>query len=100
MGEEMGVGVTLRRVMGAASVLAAATALGASLASGSAPAVESHGAPLHLVKPGSGLNANQSSNWLGYNQGSQEQGGTTWHPIAGVGTVPPASQHTKGRSGA
>src|SRR3954470_1652700 len=98
MGEEMGLGVTLRRVIGAASVLAAATALGASLASGASPAVASHGALLHLVKPGLGVNANKSSNWFGYNQGSQEQGGTKFHSIAGDWTVPTARQHTKGRS--
>jgi hypothetical protein len=98
MGEEMGLRVTLRRVIGAASVLAAATALGASLASGAAPAAESHGALLHLVKPGVGVNANKSSNWFGYNQGSQEQGGTKFHSIAGDWTVPTARQHTKGRS--
>src|SRR4051794_17785967 len=99
MGEEMGLGVTLRRVIGAASVLAAATALAASLASGASPAVASHGALLHLVKPGLGVNANKSSNWFGYNQGSQEQGGTKFHSIAGDWTVPTARQHTRGGRG-
>jgi hypothetical protein len=98
MGEEMGLLVTFRRVTGAVAVLAAATGLGASLASGAAPAPESHGALLHLVKPGLGVNANKSSNWFGYNQGSLEKGGTKFHSIAGDWTVPTARQHTKGRS--
>jgi hypothetical protein len=98
MGEEMGLRVTFRRVTGAVAVLAAATGLGASLASGAVPAAKSHGALLHLVKPGVGANANKSSNWFGYNQGSQERGGTKFHSIAGDWTVPTAKQHTKGRS--
>ena len=39
------------------------------------------------------LNANQSSNWSGYNQGALEKG-TTFNGITGDWTVPTATQHT------
>ncbi len=77
-----------------AAVLAASTALGASLASGSVEVPGSHGDVLHLVRPGLGSNASKSSNWFGYNQGSQERG-VKFHSIAGDWTVPRARQHTK-----
>ena len=88
---------TGRRATFAAAVLAASTALGVSLASGSVGVPGSHGHLLHLVKPGLGANASKSSNWFGYNQGSQERG-MKFHSIAGDWTVPSARQHTKGRS--
>jgi hypothetical protein len=36
---------------------------------------------------------NQSNNWSGYNQGTLERGGTTFHDIVGTWTVPTATQH-------
>jgi hypothetical protein len=59
------------------------------------------GAPVHIVKPSTALNTNQSSNWSGYNIGAaypQVPAGTTFTAISGVWTVPTASQHTAGQS--
>ena len=80
-----------------AATLAASVVLGASFASGSVGLPSSHGNLLHLVKPGLGANASQSSNWFGYNQGSQERG-MKFHSIAGDWTVPTARQHTRGHA--
>jgi Peptidase A4 family len=54
---------------------------------------------LHL--PGSPhlqLNANQSTNWFGYNQGVLEQGGKLFNSISADWTVPTATQHTSGQA--
>src|SRR4051794_28580373 len=90
----------LRGTTTAAAVLGASIAMGASLAAGEVGAAglpSSHGNLLHLVKPGLGANASQSSNWFGYNQGSQERG-MKFHSISGDWTVPSARQHTKGHA--
>src|SRR4051794_33146942 len=80
---------------------AAGVALALSLAVGTATASaspRSHGQLLHLAKPGARANANQSSNWFGYNQGTLEQGGLKqFHSITGDWTVPAVSQHTAGQ---
>jgi hypothetical protein len=44
------------------------------------------------------LNASQSNNWSGYNQGTIEKGGTTFHSIAGDWVVPTATQHKAGEA--
>ena len=44
------------------------------------------------------LNANQSSNWFGYNQGTLELGGKQFNSISSDWTVPAASQHTSGQA--
>jgi hypothetical protein len=44
------------------------------------------------------LNANQSTNWGGYNQGTLEQGTTLFSQVSGDWTVPTATQHTSGRA--
>jgi hypothetical protein len=68
-------------------------ALAAGLATAaSASALTAHGQRLHMV------NANQSSNWFGYNQGAIEQGGKLFNSITGDWTVPKVSQHTKGQA--
>jgi peptidase A4-like protein len=74
------------------SLLASATALiaGGTLAA-SAGAATAHG---QLIQP---VNANQSINWFGYNQGSLEQGGKLFSSIAGDWKVPTATVHTKGQ---
>ena len=41
---------------------------------------------------------NQSMNWFGYNIGSLERAGATFHSISAEWTVPTASQHTKGQA--
>ena len=91
---------TVRRATAVLAVLAASIVMGASLASGNegaAGVASSHGSLLHLVKPGLGANANESNNWFGYNQGSQERG-MKFHSISGDWTVPTAKQHTKGQA--
>jgi hypothetical protein len=42
------------------------------------------------------LNANQSNNWSGYNQGSLEKNNTLFSSIAGTWVVPTATQHKSG----
>jgi len=77
---------------------AVAIALSAVWMPASASAVpHAHGHIVQIV-PGARANANESSNWFGYNQGTLEQGGTQFHSIAGDWTVPKASQHKKGRA--
>src|SRR5213083_443667 len=85
----------------AARVLATAgagIALCAGLVAQAAAAPHAHGDIVHIVKPGLGLNANQSSNWFGYNQGTLEQGGKQFHSTSGNWTVPTATQHDVGQS--
>jgi hypothetical protein len=78
--------------------LAVALAAGAWLPAEASAHVDAHGHVVHIVKPGLHANANKSSNWFGYNQGTIEQGGTQFHSIAGGWNVPRASQHQKRRS--
>ena len=56
--------------------------------------------PTGVIKPLRGshlnLNANQSNNWFGYNQGSIEQNGKFFNSISANWTVPTATQHTRG----
>jgi Ni/Co efflux regulator RcnB len=56
-----------------------------------------HGQLLHLA-PGVRANMTQSNNWMGYNQGTLEQGGKLFNSITGEWTVPAATQHTSGQS--
>jgi len=56
-------------------------------------APHAHGQLLHLA-----ANANQSTNWFGYVQGTLEQGGKTFPSITGDWTVPAATQHTPGQA--
>jgi hypothetical protein len=77
----------------------ALTLAAAALTAGSASAatLTAHGQLLHLA-PGVRANANQSSNWFGYNQGSLEQGNKLFNSISGDWTVPTATQHTSGQA--
>jgi len=63
----------------------------------SAAALTAHGQRIHVL-PSLHLNANQSNNWFGYDQGALEQGGKLFTSITGQWTVPTASQHTKGQA--
>ena len=63
----------------------------------SASGLTAHGQLLHLV-PELHLNANQSNNWFGYNQGALEQGSKLFNSISGQWTVPAATQHTAGQA--
>jgi hypothetical protein len=53
----------------------------------------SHGQVIQLKK-----NANQSSNWFGYNQGTLEKSNTLFNSITGDWTVPSATQHNSGQA--
>ena len=44
------------------------------------------------------LNANSSSNWFGYNQGTLEQGSKLFNSITGDWTVPTVTQHAAGQA--
>jgi hypothetical protein len=68
--------------------------LGAVLAAtaGARTITSAHG---QLLQPS--LNANQSSNWFGYNQGSLELGTKLFNAITGDWTVPTATQHVSGQ---
>ena len=72
-------------------IAAAAIAAVAAPAAQAARVPSSHGQLLHLR-----ANANQSSNWFGYNQGSLEKGNKLFNSISGDWTVPAATQHTAG----
>jgi hypothetical protein len=86
--------VRVRTLTVTAMVAAAALVLTAAPAGA---ALKAHGQLLHLAPHGS-LNANQSSNWFGYNQGTLEQGSKQFNAITGDWTVPTATQHTAGQS--
>jgi hypothetical protein len=75
---------------------AGATLLAFGLGASAAQALKAHGQLLHLA-PGARAQANQSTNWLGYVQGTLEQGGRLFSSIGGRWTVPTASEHTKGQ---
>src|SRR5258708_26883 len=76
--------------------MGAALLLSIGLANTASAAPLAHGHTAHILKPR--LNANQSSNWFGYNQGTLEQGGLKqFHSISGDWTVPAARNHTAGQ---
>ncbi len=79
----------------AASVTVALAAVAVGAGSASAAGLSAHGQALHLA-PGATLNANQSSNWFGYGQGTLEQGSKLFNSISGDWTVPAATAHTAG----
>jgi peptidase A4-like protein len=81
----------------AASVTVALAAVAVGAGSASAAGLNAHGQLLHLA-PGLKLNANQSSNWFGYSQGTLEQGSKLFNSISGDWTVPAATQHTSGQA--
>jgi Peptidase A4 family len=81
------------RLAASVTVALATVALGAG--SASAAGLTAHGQLLHLA-PGLKLNANQSSNWFGYSQGTLEQGSKLFNSISGDWKVPAATQHTAG----
>jgi hypothetical protein len=53
---------------------------------------------VHLVTPHGVINANESSNWFGYNLGAVERGGEVFNSISGDWTVPTATQHSGGQA--
>jgi hypothetical protein len=73
-------------------VALAAAALAAAGSASAAP-ISAHG---QFLQPT--FNANQSTNWFGYVQGTLEQGGKQFNAITGDWTVPKATQHTAGQA--
>jgi Peptidase A4 family len=58
-----------------------------------------HGQLLNLARgPGGRLDATQSNNWFGYNEGTLEAGRGLFHAITGNWTVPRARQHATGQA--
>jgi hypothetical protein len=56
-------------------------------------------APLPQFHPPiNAINATQSSNWSGYNQGSLEKNGTMFHSVSANWTVPTATAHASGQA--
>src|SRR5256886_16122629 len=78
---------TTSRRCGAVLIAAALSLLATPAALASA-----HGQLLHLS-----ANANQSTNWFGYVQGTLEQGGKQFNAISGDWTVPTVTQHAPGQ---
>src|SRR5579885_994165 len=61
--------------------------------------LRSHGQLLHLLHSRSGVvNASQSTNWFGYNQGALDHGARLFRAIAADWTVPRATQHRRGQA--
>jgi hypothetical protein len=87
-------GITLRAR--AALATAALVATAGLAAPGAASAAKTHGQLLRLA-PGASANANQSTNWFGYVQGTLEQGSKLFNSITGDWTVPAVSQHVAGK---
>jgi hypothetical protein len=76
---------------GAAGAVAVLATFALAAGPASAAKLRSHGDLLRL-------NANQSSNWFGYNQGTLEKGNKLFNSISGDWTVPSATQHTAGQA--
>jgi len=81
-----------------AVLFASAAMVIAGFATNAMAATGAHGNVVHIVKPKLRANANQSSNWYGYNQGTLEQGNKMFNSIQGDWIVPTATQHTAGQS--
>jgi hypothetical protein len=78
----------------------AAAAVGAlallAATAGTASGANAYGQLLRLA-PHAHANANRSTNWFGYNQGTLEKGNTLFSSITGDWIVPTATQHTRGQ---
>jgi Peptidase A4 family len=81
----------------AATVGMALTTAGIAAGTAGAATLTAHG-QLFKPVPGVSANANDSSNWFGYSQGSVEQGEKLFNSIGGSWTVPAATQHTAGQA--
>src|SRR6201992_2356174 len=81
----------------AAAVTVALAAVPVAAGSASAAGLTANGQLVHPA-PGLKLNANQSSNWFGYSQGTLEQRSKRFNSISGDWTVPAATQHTSGQA--
>jgi hypothetical protein len=81
----------MRRGRYAIAVTALTLALGTGGTALSAAAPAFHGTI-------AALNANQSNNWSGYNQGTLERGSTLFSSVGGTWVVPTATQHRSGEA--
>ena len=57
-----------------------------------------HGAVAEFHPPIAVVNASQSTNWSGYNQGTLEKSDTLFHSVSGTWTVPAAHAHKAGEA--
>jgi hypothetical protein len=73
----------------------ACAAFGAILALLTAPGRATTAGQLHHHRPLLAVAANQSNNWSGYNQGTLEKHGTTFHQVSGDWVVPKATQRVR-----
>ncbi len=83
---------SLSRLVTAGISVTTALFLGSPAAASPASAATIYHRPLVVV------GANQSNNWSGYNQGTLEQGGRSFHQISGTWVVPTASAHKPGEN--
>jgi hypothetical protein len=83
-----------RRALRAVVVAAAGVGVFVALTASAGARPLTHGQFIHVSRH---LNANQSNNWFGYNQGTLEQGSKQFNSITGDWTVPTVSQHTAGQ---
>ena len=79
---KIGLRESAMRTAARVSILALAAFATLAIAATSASALNAHGQLLRLA-PHPRLNANQSQNWFGYNQGTIDQGGKLFHSITG-----------------
>jgi hypothetical protein len=95
--KKVGSSLGLVRLPGCVSLAACVGLAALTLGAADASALSAHGQLLRLA-PHPQVNANQSQNWFGYNQGTLEQGDKLFHSITGQWIVPTVSQHTKGQA--
>jgi hypothetical protein len=81
-----------------AAALILAGALSCAFAGAAAADPLAHGHTIQVAPGHAAVNANQSTNWFGYNQGAIEQGGKLFNSISGDWTVPTAGAHKRGQA--
>ena len=83
-----------RRALRAVVLAGACLAIFAALAASASAKVLTHGQFIHVTRH---LNANQSNNWFGYNQGTLEQGTKQFNSITRRLDGAHGHQHTAGQ---
>jgi hypothetical protein len=89
-------GAGLAAIATTVALFAVPAAFAVTAVSASTEPLSGHGQLIQLAPPAT-ANANQSTNWFGYNQGTLEQGGKQFNSITGDWTVPTATQHANGQ---
>lgn len=87
-----------RRARRAVGLVLLATLVSAVAASSAAASPFDPSGLIRPAVPHVKLNANQSTNWFGYNQGTLEQGDKLFTSVTSNWTVPTARRHTKGEA--